>query len=291
MNIIDIDKLENIRTTSGGVISCACPACRADNRDSKGEHLRVWPNMAFNCVVDNSKEHNKQILAIAGTEASPEKLLEIELAQSKQAIRLPKKREWPISILDGLINDNSYWKKRGISVFTCEYFKMGVAVKGHMINRNVLPIFNLSRTKIIGFSGRALKPNMEPKYKHIGDKMKWIFPANSEEIKRTKKVILVESHADVLYLWDMGIKNTHCLFGTVLSSNSISYIVSLAPQEILISTNNEDSKIGNNSALSIMDTLLQVFNESSIKIALPIKKDFNEMTIEEIQQWRSKYGC
>jgi hypothetical protein len=58
-------------------------------------------------------------------------------------------------------------------------------------------------------------------------------------------------------------------------------------QNIIIATNNEPDNdgIGNKAAVKIQSALLQWFDKERIKIKLPTKKDFGEMTSAEIEEW------
>ena len=74
---IDINKLENaVSTVKDGidVIIARCPACAEDGRDNKGDHLIVFPDGRFGCVVnpveqEDSAEHRKRIYALVGIKA------------------------------------------------------------------------------------------------------------------------------------------------------------------------------------------------------------------------------
>jgi hypothetical protein len=74
---IDMTKLENaVCTMKDGidVIIARCPACAEDGRDNKGDHLIVFPDGRFGCVVnpveqEDSAEHRKRIFALVGIKA------------------------------------------------------------------------------------------------------------------------------------------------------------------------------------------------------------------------------
>jgi hypothetical protein len=64
---LDLSKLENVRELAGGGVQARCPACAADGGDSKGEHLRTYPDGKFGCCKHpKDHEHNKRIFALAG---------------------------------------------------------------------------------------------------------------------------------------------------------------------------------------------------------------------------------
>lgn len=280
---IDISKLENCKSQPDGSFICACPCCRENGNDKTGNHLRVWPNLAFNCIVDQSVEHNKRILQLVGTNIDINNLDYV--APQKQEPRVTMDKQWPLSILDGLIKNHDYWINRGISSQTMDYFCGGIATKGQLQNRYVLPFLNKQKTHIIGFTGRALKPDMKPKYKHLGSMGDVLFPYTIGEKYDT--ILLVESPGCNLKLWDNGIKGHKCLFGLNIGSAVMSYLIETNPKKIKIGTNNEpdNKEIGLKAAEKIKKKLLQFFNEDRIDIALPPKKDFGDCSNEEIKQY------
>jgi hypothetical protein len=64
---LDISKLKNI-TVLNGKTTAQCPACAADGDDRKGNHLVIFPDGRFGCVVfPGNKEHRWQIARLAGS--------------------------------------------------------------------------------------------------------------------------------------------------------------------------------------------------------------------------------
>lgn len=198
-------------------------------------------------------------------------------------------------ILLRLRKDDSYWEKRGISSSTISPFKGGVATSGKMFNRYVFPIFN-SENLLIGFSGRdvsSLTLDGRPKWKHLGDKKEWVFPAqiNSKELKSKKEVILVESIGDMLALMENGISNVLVTFGLHISNKMLYTLIALNPKKISIAFNNDgsDDGAGNSAAEIARNKLLSYFDLSQVSINLPsTAKDFGEMHLKNqalVQQW------
>ena len=77
---LDIAKLENVKCKEGGKIIARCPACSVDGNDSKGEHLVVYPDGAYACVVNPQDEkHSKKIFKLVGIKrvANPTKPFEV----------------------------------------------------------------------------------------------------------------------------------------------------------------------------------------------------------------------
>lgn len=184
--------------------------------------------------------------------------------------------------LMSLVNDNSYWNKRGISSTVIDRFKGGICNNGKMYSRYVFPIFN-EKNKILGFSGRDLLKSSNknrPKWKHIGNKVFWVYPLflNEEIIRAKKSVILVESIGDCLSLFEAGVENVLTIFGTNVSSNVIKKIIELDVDRIFISLNNDidNNNIGNIAAEKARNSLLNFFDSKQVIIKLPIAKDLNE---------------
>ncbi len=69
---IDLSRLENVQH-KGDKTEAACPACRAMERDKKGNHLIIWPDGRFGCVAYPGDEtHRKEIFSLVGQkEAGP----------------------------------------------------------------------------------------------------------------------------------------------------------------------------------------------------------------------------
>lgn len=198
-------------------------------------------------------------------------------------------KSFDINILDRLENRHDYWINRSITSETIFQFKGGVAHAGKMKNRYVFPIFNL-RNNIIGFSGRDVTNISKIKWKHLGEKSDFLYPLflNHSMLQEQREVILVESIGDMLNLWQSGIKNVLVTFGTSLSLPILNHMLKLDIKKIYISLNNDSNKnmAGNIGADKIYSRLKRYFDQRQLKIALPIKKDFGEMTNEEILQWK-----
>jgi DNA primase len=207
---------------------------------------------------------------------------------NKPLIKSSKK--FDAEILSRLEDNQDYWINRGVDIETLKTFKGGVAKMGKMKNRYVFPIFN-SKNNIIGFSGRDITNLSKIKWKHLGEKTEFVYPLflNSEIIQEQRELILVESIGDMLSLWQTGIKNTLVTFGTSLSLAILNYCLKIDPKKIYISLNNDSNKnnAGNIAAEKTQARLSRYFDKSQLKISLPPKKDFGEMTKEEIIQWKN----
>jgi len=205
---------------------------------------------------------------------------------------LKSTKTFDIELLSKLENNHDYWIKRDVQKEIIAEFKGGIAKMGKMKNRYVFPIFNLNNN-IIGFSGRDISNLSKIKWKHLGEKTEFIYPLflNSKIIENQKEVILVESIGDLLSLWQAGIKNVIVTFGVSLSLPILNYLLKIDVKKIYISLNNDSNKnnAGNIASEKIYSKLRRYFDERQLKISLPPKKDFGEMTTQEILDWSNKW--
>ena len=199
-------------------------------------------------------------------------------------------KKFDINILENLESNHQYWNKRNVSNNILVEFKGGIAKAGKMKNRYVFPIFDINNN-IIGFSGRDITNLSKIKWKHLGEKNDFLYPLflNSEIIQNQREIILVESIGDMLSLWQAGVKNVLVTFGTNLSLSILNYCLKIDAKKIYISLNNDSNKnsAGNIGAEKTHSRLKRYFDEKQLQIALPTKKDFGEMSEEEIFQWKT----
>lgn len=303
MNVIDLDRLENLVTTSDGW-QARCPMCATVNEDKRNKnHLGIKHDGTFSCLkYPREKDHLRGIMELVGMNSDG--ILSSPYSKTIPEPRVEQPQTWSPEVLSALIRDYSYFMGRGISEDTQKFFKMGVATKGYLDKRVVVPIFDKHQKQILGFTGRLHtytqwhEDNGIGKWKHKGEVKSFIWPYLPEEIVKTKVVSLVESPGCSLYMYEHNIKNNIVLFGVNISSKIMSYLISLNPKKILISTNNElDSEnggVGNKKALRIRAQLLQFFSAETVEIALPPVKDFGSLHLMENERmlldgWKEKW--
>lgn len=209
-----------------------------------------------------------------------------------QEEKLEGEKIFPSEILKNLLQDHSYWQNRGISLEVLKLFSGGIGVgNGRLKNRYIIPIFN-GKNQIIGFNARTLIDS-SIKYKTIGQKknFRWPLHINLAEIKEKKSIILVEGMGCVFSLFEVEIKNCMCLFGTELSFPQLNTLLKLNLDKIIIATNNDgENGPGNEAAQKIYRKLNRYIDSRNLVIALPLKKDFNELIQEKegnklIKEW------
>lgn len=203
--------------------------------------------------------------------------------------QIKEKKTFDKDLLLKLNKNHEYWIKRGVNIETMNLFKGGIASAGKMKDRYVFPIFD-SKNEIVGFSGRDITNKSKIKWKHLGDKSSWCYPSflNVDEIKKQKEVIIIESIGDCLSLYQADVKNTIVTFGLEISISILNFLLKLDPDKIYISFNNdyEKNNAGNDASEKAFNKLLRYFDKKQLVIKLPTKKDFGEMTPEEIIQWK-----
>ncbi len=138
----------------------------------------------------------------------------------------------------------SYAQKRGVPPEAL--IEVGLArrsTNGALIpffrNRVIFPIFDRGNIPI-GFAGRSIDPNDEPKYLNITntpvyDKSKAFYGINIAlpEIIRSKQAIIVEGYMDVIAFYKAGIKTSIATCGTALTEEHAKILRTIAPQVIL----------------------------------------------------------
>ena len=251
---------------------------------SQSRYLIIYPDGRYGCIANQGdSEHRKRIWQLAGIGGDPDMAQEYNTQPPKPDIP----QTYPISLLDKLTKDYSYWEGRGIPSEVMAKTRGGVALDGQMKNRWVIPIFGINDDVLVGFTGRALKQGMEPKWKHLGRTSTWVF-GDRDEIEDSRIAILVESPGDYLALKNAGVENILCLFGVILNQSIIRFLISSNVKTIYISTNNDvKHTVGQDAAQKIKEKLDKFFESDNVMIRLPTKKDFGEMNVEEIKAWWS----
>lgn len=254
-----------------------------DNKNALAVHCRTGVFYDFVNKVSGSFE--ELVKLTTGEKKVDEYLQGLELEEIAEKIKTPT--IFNKSTLELLFPNYIYWNQRGISDETLKNFKNGIVHSGKLYQRSCFPIINPDG-RIVGYSGRLItEKENAPKWKHLGSKQYFVYPAfwNKEIIKETKRVFFVESIGDMISLWEAGIKNVLVTFGLYLSDKLLSYIVSIDLEEIHISLNNETNGRGNEAAEKMKIKLSSFFDNKKIFVSLPPKKDFNECSKKEINDW------
>lgn len=193
-------------------------------------------------------------------------------------------------ILDSLLPHN-YWAKRGIEKGVYETYDGGyVPYKtgselDKISDRYAFALRNCNGD-IIGFAARDVKNNKQKKWKIIGEKSLCVFPSLKE--LNYESLYLVESIGDFLsFKQRYPDKGCISLLGLhlppVLRSRLMSYNGS-----VFICLNNDERQNGSKASVKIYNILKEFFNYNKLRIKIPIKNDFGEMTSTDYDEWERK---
>jgi len=125
-------------------------------------------------------------------------------------------------------------------------------------DRLMFPIFN-EKGECVGFGGRALSPEAEPKYLNSpetkifkkGEILYGLFQSK-DYIKKEASVFIVEGYFDLLTLWDRGIKNVVATCGTALTREHVQKLKPLVEEWYILYDGDEAGKKAALRALSLI---------------------------------------
>ena len=138
-----------------------------------------------------------------------------------------------------------YLYKKGVS--QADMLKLGLVIERNdksgyydrFRGRLMFPVYNL-RGNVLGFSGRILTSESEAKYVNSPDSPIYnkgysLFGIyqTKDEIKKSKRAVLVEGNVDLLSCWQYGIRNVVAPLGTALTENQAKTIRRFAEKVIL----------------------------------------------------------
>lgn len=125
-------------------------------------------------------------------------------------------------------------------------------------DRLLFPIFN-EKGECVGFGGRALNAEVEPKYLNtpessIYKKSEILYGLfqSKDFIKKEGVAIIVEGYFDFLSLWEKGIKNIVATCGTALTPKHIQKLNLLAEDLVLFFDGDKAGKLATVKAISII---------------------------------------
>jgi len=228
----------------------------------------VWTDF----VSEQSNQPFRRLIELT-LKGQPDKLKETlqsiktgeqSLTQHKPKTLIEMEKIYDDSILEKLFPNYNFYDKKNISESTQKKFKLGLAGQGNMYRRMVFPIYN-EHSQIVGFSGRTVDKNKNPKWKHIGKKNRWVYPAYvpskesvDEIIDQCESVYIVESIGDAMALFDSGVKNVVVNFGLYISPAIITYLTSKNLKEIILAGNNDFSSPKNRGLMGSIKNYLKL---------------------------------
>lgn len=231
----------------------------------------------------------KELPGLFGPRGSEVGIKSGDITPRKPNIPTPVKF-WEPSVIKNLLPIYDFYMKKGISEKTLRLFKAGYTNKTDLKNRIIFSVF-ASNGKICGFAGRDVTGKSQIKWKILSKKSLFVYPIytvpeSHQMILDKKELYLVESIGDLLSMWEQGIKNVIVLFGTDLSQAIINYLVSVNPNVINISLNNEKSGIGNEACIKNLIKLTSFFDINKLRIKPTLlDKDFGDFRGDDFKIW------
>jgi DNA primase len=137
------------------------------------------------------------------------------------------------------LKTHTYFINRGYKPETLKYFEMGFGVKGTDKDRCIFPVRNITGG-LVGWSGRAVKKNMKPKWLHQPDDRFYtslnLFNIDKAlpYIIKTGKVYVVESIGNCMRMYEAGFKNTVALLGSKMSNVQAEMLLEYADEIYLL---------------------------------------------------------
>lgn len=295
-------RLTNLRRTPDGW-QAACPACRAMGADSTGNHLHIWTNGAFNCVVGSDaddgtvSQHNRAIRAFIYQGADAATLAALEVAVVDPDPKLTADPVYPEDMLGRLVPDHAYWIGRNISEATLRRYEGGCVPdlpRNKLSGRYVFPIRHHTTRRIMGWTGRLIsEASFGPGWKHLVKSSRCVYPlvAHEAAIRKARKVVLVESVGDMLSCAEAGIDYTLVLLGLHLNSRMLGFLIAANLDEVVISTNTDaprtarDGTIshpGQDAAAKLRAKLTPYLGEHKVRVRLPtLANDWNDALTQQ----------
>jgi len=265
MNVVELlDERKVIHVERGRdyVVSCFNP-----EHDDSNPSMRIDKITGlFNCLscgysgdIYNYYKINKN------------KFIDIKVEMLKEKMNNLMKRTKIDLPLDATLFNKDF---RGISADTLNHFGGFTTDKvDGMEGRLVFPIKDLNDITI-GLQGRFIYSDLEPKYKFYPSNVKVpLFPAKPEPINNS--IILVEGFFDLLNLWDKGLKNVVCTFGTAFGSVKKKHKQAINRDKLLtykyqgidtIYIMYDGDKSGRDSANNLMNYINQTFHTDTIDL-------------------------
>ncbi len=150
--------------------------------------------------------------------------------------------------------------------------------RDYFYDRLMFPIQNIAG-KVIGFGGRALSSDQQPKYlnspeSQLFKKRENLYGLNFalSEIRKKQHLFVVEGYMDVIALHQAGISNTVAPLGTAISAEQIKNLWKFA-KEISICMDGDSA--GRHAAIRIAELVLPILEPGyTLKfVTLPSNKD------------------
>lgn len=237
----------NVRKSHNG-FTASCPFHEDKNPSFSISRTGLW--MCWSCkAAGNIRKLN---IVMGGGEADWRdslKALGVQL-RSAQFSQAPKKKSGSLGLPDDFVPYAGAEQvppviAKRLSWNTIQHFQLGYSKFGRnrMTGRCIIPI--AYKGKPIGYHGRALSEDVQPRYYNPAgfDIKEHVF--NYDSCKTGGEVILVEGAFNAMSMWEKGFPNTMAVFGTQFTTAQLSRILSLSPSSIVICFDRDASKVVN----------------------------------------------
>lgn len=164
---------------------------------------------------------------------------------------------------------------RGLSYETLEYFEIGYST---VKERIVIPVRDQSY-KLVGFIGRAIKPEQEPRYLYNKGFKRADVLFNIQNAKKYDSCIIVEGSVDAMMVHQAGFPNVVSTLGAQVSANQIKMIKRCFDSIIIFSDNDDAGNAMKSDIINLCrgKEIYTVENNTGCK-------DPGEMTSMQIQE-------
>lgn len=175
---------------------------------------------------------------------------------------------------DELANIQMFYD-RGLSYDTLEHFEIGYST---VKERIVIPVRDQSY-KLVGFIGRAIKPEQEPRYLYNKGFKRADVLFNIQNAKKYDSCIIVEGSVDAMMVHQAGFPNVVSTLGAQVSANQIKMIKRCFDSIIIFSDNDDAGNAMKSDIINLCrgKEIYTVENNTGCK-------DPGEMTSMQIQE-------
>jgi len=184
-----------------------------------------------------------------------------------------------------LSHPSEYFKRRGFQETTLGYFEVGDCnqKKSTMVQRAIIPIYNLTGEKIVAYIGRSTKDYIMPKFLFTKgfNKRRYLYNYHNaiSKASETSTLFITEGQGDVWKLHEAGVMNAIGIFGKSLSDQQKRILEQSGVTRLVVLTDNDQA--GRESKIQIQRQMSRMF-----KVVFPrmSRKDVGDMTVKQIKE-------
>lgn len=268
---------ENIKRTPGGY------GARCKFHDDHSPSFWILDNGIWGCFACGVKGNLQKLHERLGGELGWEEEIKMMGAQLDINKFMGKTKRKPAIMPSDFkrygqgCRVSDYILKR-LEAKTIIHFGLGASDIGKNKDRCIIPIY--FKGKAVGFHGRALNPDMEPRYYNSPgfDIKDYLF--NYDGCVKGKPLIIVEGAFNAMSMWEKGFTNVVATFGTKFTPKQVQLMFSLAPESIVICFDRDSDKTraGQKAAIQLANITYQLI--PTYIMPLPLDKDPNDLSAE-----------